>query len=77
MILTVSSQGAHEDVRRAVKSVTGVRRGGEMQGCSMWLKLRDQQHGFLGGSGVKNPPANTGDLGSIPGPGKFPTQQDH
>ena len=25
--------------------------------------------GFLGGSVVKNPPANAGDMGSIPGPG--------
>ena len=28
--------------------------------------------GFPGGSVVKNPPANTGDAGSIPGPGRFP-----
>ena len=26
--------------------------------------------GFLGGSGVKNPPANTGDTGSSPGLGR-------
>ena len=26
--------------------------------------------GFLGGSVVKNLPANTGDMGSIPGPGR-------
>ena len=26
--------------------------------------------GFLGGSAVKNPPANAGDTGSIPGPGR-------
>ena len=26
------------------------------------------EHGFQGGSGVKNPPANAGDAGSIPGP---------
>ena len=28
--------------------------------------------GFLGGSGVKNPPANAGDAGSIPGSGRSP-----
>ena len=28
--------------------------------------------GFPGGSVVKNPPANVGDLGSIPGLGRFP-----
>ena len=25
---------------------------------------------FLGGPAVKNPPANAGDVGSIPGPGR-------
>ena len=30
--------------------------------------------GFPGGSVVKNPPANTGDAGSIPGPGRFPVE---
>ena len=28
--------------------------------------------GFLGGSVVKNPPANAGDAGSIPGSGRSP-----
>ena len=28
--------------------------------------------GFPGGSVVKNPPANAGDTGSIPGLGRFP-----
>ena len=28
--------------------------------------------GFLGGSAVKNPPANAGDAGSIPGLGRSP-----
>ena len=28
---------------------------------------KDQERGFLGGSIVKNPPANAGDTGSIPG----------
>ena len=27
--------------------------------------------GFPGGSVLKNPPANTGDMGSIPGSGRF------
>ena len=31
-------------------------------------KLRD----FPGGAVVKNPPANAGDTGSRPGPGRFP-----
>ena len=28
--------------------------------------------GFPGGAVVKNPPANAGDTGSSPGPGRFP-----
>ena len=28
--------------------------------------------GFPGGSGAKNPPANAGDMGSIPGSGRSP-----
>ena len=28
--------------------------------------------GFAGGSAVKNPPANAGDMNSIPGPGRSP-----
>ena len=34
---------------------------------SVWQWL-----GFPSGSVVKNPPANAGDLGSIPGPGRSP-----
>ena len=30
---------------------------------------------FLGGPVVKNPPANAGDSGSIPGPGRFQMEQ--
>ena len=29
-----------------------------------------KEGGFPGGSVVKNPPANAGDVGSIPGPGR-------
>ena len=32
--------------------------------------------GFLGGSVIKNPPANAGDTGSIPGPGRSHVPQD-
>ena len=34
--------------------------------------LRAVGKGFLGGSVVKNPPANAGDVGSIPGSGRSP-----
>ena len=32
--------------------------------------------GFPGGSVVKNPPANPGDLGSIPGSGRSPGEEN-
>ena len=32
--------------------------------------------GFPGGSVVKNPPANAGDAGSIPGPGRYPAEEN-
>ena len=32
---------------------------------------------FPGGAVVKNPPANTGDMGSIPGPGKSHMPQNN
>ena len=32
--------------------------------------------GFLGGSGIKNVPANAGDLGSILGSGRFPGERN-
>ena len=32
--------------------------------------------GFLGGSGIKNLPANAGDLGSILGSGRFPGERN-
>ena len=33
--------------------------------------------GFPGGSEVKNPPANVGDVGSIPGSGRSPGEATH
>ena len=30
--------------------------------------------GFPGGSAIKNPPANAGDMGLIPGSGRFPRE---
>ena len=37
-----------------------------------WLNYE----GFPGGSVVKNPPANAGDMGLIPGPGRSPTEEN-
>ena len=40
----------------------------------------DESHrhsgGFPGSSGVKNPPANAGDVGSIPGSGRTPAEEN-
>ena len=46
--------------------------------CSAWLIIREMQirkhkkhfQDFPGGAVVKNPPANAGDMGSSPGPGR-------
>ena len=38
----------------------------------MFLVPLNSNEGFLGGSVVKNPPANAGDAGSIPGSGRPP-----
>ena len=32
--------------------------------------------GFTGGSVIKNPPANAGDTGSIPGSGRYPGEEN-
>ena len=32
--------------------------------------------GFLGGTVVKNPPANAGEMGSIPGTGRSPAERN-
>ena len=37
----------------------------------MKIKFRNQHEDFPGGAVVKNLPANTGDIGSIPDPGRF------
>ena len=34
----------------------------------LWFKIREK--GFPGGAGVEDPPANAGDTGSSPGPGR-------
>ena len=41
----------------------------ELNGTSM-CPTEKQNQGFPGGSAVKNPPANAGDTGSIPSPGR-------
>ena len=43
-----------------------------VQGIEPLLKKKKKQHprGFPGGAVVKNPPANAGDMGSSPGPGR-------
>jgi len=38
--------------------------------CTLELALKEKEKGFPGGSVVNNPPANAGDAGSIPDPGR-------
>ena len=40
------------------------------QWYSLSLLKREKNQGFPGGAVVKNPPANAGDTGSSPGPGR-------
>ena len=42
----------------------------------LWNKNESQQEDFLGGPMVKNPPDNSGSMGSNPGPGRFHLLQD-
>ena len=35
------------------------------------MKIKHKVRGFPGGAVVKNPPANAGDMGSSPGPGRY------
>ena len=35
------------------------------------MKSKNKTEGFPGDSVVKNPPASAGDMGLIPGPGRF------
>ena len=41
----------------------------------IWLRITSE--GFPGGSVVKNPPANAGDTGFIPGPGRSHVPQSN
>ena len=56
---------------------------GSLVGCCSWGRTesdttdttqQQQQQGFSGGSVEKDPPANAGDLGSIPGSGRAPAE---
>ena len=40
-------------------------------------QLNRRSQDFPGGPVVKNPPAKAGDMGLIPGPGRFPMPQDN
>ena len=60
-------EGASGKGTRLASQHTGSVRGGGPR--PSWLASRQ---GFPGGSAVKNPPANAGDVGLIPGPGRSP-----
>ena len=45
---------------------------------AQWVKYKGtRRKGFLGGSVVENLPANMGDVGSIPGWGEDPLEEDN
>ena len=39
--------------------------------CGLCGSINEKVRGFHGGPVIKNPPASAGDMGSIPGPGRF------
>ena len=41
-----------------------------MDYAESWEENQKREGGFPGGAVVKNPPANAGDMGSSPGPGR-------
>ena len=45
--------------------------GDERKHSTSKLKGKKKNRGFSGGPGVKNPPADAGDTGSIPGLGRY------
>ena len=51
--------------QRVIRQVTGLL-------LTLRLLTKGKSRGFPGGSVVKNPPANAGDTGSIPGLGRSP-----
>ena len=55
-------------IQAAGKCVHSIIRGNKL--CSTQESKSDGAQGFPGGSVVKNAPANAGDMGSIPGPGR-------
>ena len=57
--------------RHTLPSITGYKNNGQItQKLSIFLKKSAEGKGFSGGSVVKNPPTNPGDMGSVPGPGR-------
>ena len=44
--------------------------GNYREGSKIFLIKEDSNRGFPGGTVVKNPPANVGDMGLSPGPGR-------
>ena len=70
MILRDSNQLIKHTLRPLADQALGMMLGVE------WNKI-DHLWGFPGGAGVKNPPANAEDTGSIPGLGRFHVPQSN
>ena len=63
-------------VEGAVREQSGFK---ELAGCAeLWMQLKIRKHmHFSAGPVGKNLSANAGDMGSIPGPGRFRMLQDN
>ena len=61
--------GVRRGKGRGTRGKTAGVPGGEKE-YTRHLKAKQESAGFPGGTVVKNPPANAGDMGSSPGPGR-------
>ena len=48
----------------------------QLSSMQFLLSLTEERRGFSGGSAVKDSPADAGDVGSIPGLGRFPGEEN-
>ena len=57
-------------IHRHRRQIYGYQSGGGEINQECWINIYTVLQGFPGGAVVKNPPANAGDKGSSPGPGR-------
>ena len=56
--------------QQSPSEVVGAEESGGLPQWWCWSCIKKDEQDFPGGTVVKNPPANAGDMGLIPGPGR-------